>query len=419
MKEKINKIYDSKAIFYYEIIQEFDKNEINYVLLNFIYPDQNPGDLDIMVNKNEKNRIELILKKFNFSCYTEFNTDQFLWHKYIQNIGFVQFHLYFGLSFMNQVFFKKIPKIENIASNNEFHFFVFLVESFFRNTLKKDIYTNFLKSSSSAQLFKFVDHYSPKSKKFIESILVYYKKNSLDHKLKSYFYLDDCSFFKLFRYYLNKIKCKFLRIGNKSDKKIFIIGVDGSGKSSLINNMNKVLSKGGVFSKLFYFGLKGSFLNKISLKLKKNKIISISNSNNLGYTNLNVIKFLKISLYWIEYNILFFLYVYLNPNSSKTIYIFDRSYIDLIYYHPFTLTEKLFLNYSFFPSKVILLSGNAKNIYRRKQDYSIEALKHQSNFYKKIINKYSSLKVETKTIDSTINNENECNFKAISFVLNK
>lgn len=424
MKEKINKIYDSKAIYYNEIIEKFNKKNVNYILLNFIFPDNNPGDLDIMVNLNEKDVIETILKNSGFSYYTKFNTNQLLWNKYIEDVGFVQFHLYFGLSFMNQVFFKKIPDLSNKNFDNEFQFFVFLVESFFRDKFKKDIFLNYLKVTSFQKLYDFQSLYSPKSRKFIDNVILSYENKTKPSKLKTFCFLGFFSFFKLFGFYFQKIIKKISRYGNKSDEIVFVIGVDGAGKSTLIKNIHNILSKGGIFPKLYYFGLRKSFFYQIT-RVKKNKK-QLNNNHEINFKikskstkKINSITIFKILIYWIEYNILLLKRTYLMPNSAKTIYIFDRSFIDLIYYHPNNFTEKLFLKYSFSPTKLILITGQAELLHQRKNEYSMEVLKDKIKFYNSLVAKYKTLKLNTLTIDSSISNEVECKFIALNFILNE
>ena len=70
MKEKIKSIYGLKSEYYIEILDEIKSNEVNFILLNFVVPDSNPGDMDIMINKYDKLLVEKILKKNKFNHYT-------------------------------------------------------------------------------------------------------------------------------------------------------------------------------------------------------------------------------------------------------------------------------------------------------------------------------------------------------------
>lgn len=233
MKEKINNLYKNKAPYYIKVLDEFQVNNIEFVLLNYIFPDENPGDIDIMVNEIEIKEIELILKNEGFEFYTEFNTNQKLWNKYVRNIGFIQFHLYVGLSFMKQTYFTKIPKDIDSKYQIDFHFFTFLVESFYRKKIKKAIYQNYLEKTSKSKLYNFVSLYTPQSKRFVDDVICHYENKPINSFL-TYLHSGNKSLFKLFIYFFSKIYKKLTRINNNEDKLVFIIGVDGTGKSTLI-----------------------------------------------------------------------------------------------------------------------------------------------------------------------------------------
>ena len=49
MKEKLRLIYNSKAKYYLQVLNEFDNDNLSYVLLNYLIPDDNPGDLDVLI----------------------------------------------------------------------------------------------------------------------------------------------------------------------------------------------------------------------------------------------------------------------------------------------------------------------------------------------------------------------------------
>ena len=57
MKEKINLIYKSKSksFYYNQVLDQFNNNDVNYILLNFKFPENDPGDIDVMINLKEKN----------------------------------------------------------------------------------------------------------------------------------------------------------------------------------------------------------------------------------------------------------------------------------------------------------------------------------------------------------------------------
>ena len=57
----------------------------------FLIPDDNPGDLDVLINKINFNKIELILKNNDFNYYKNYNTNQILFNKYVSNVALFNF----------------------------------------------------------------------------------------------------------------------------------------------------------------------------------------------------------------------------------------------------------------------------------------------------------------------------------------
>ena len=148
-----------------------------------------------------------------------------------------------------------------------------------------------------------------------------------------------------------------------------IVGVDGSGKTLLTNNMFRVLSKGGIFPVKLYFGLKSSFIYKVFNK-KKDKNSKTFRNNDLKLRTNFFVRFLKIFLYWIEYNFRILYNIKMKPNSSKTIYLVDRSYLDLIFYNSDVISKKSFLNHSIKPTHLVYITGESSIIYNRKKEGS-------------------------------------------------
>ena len=87
-EEKIRLIYNSKAKYYLQVLNEFDNDNLSYVLLNYLIPDDNP-DLDV-ISLNDLYLIEKILKKTNLNL-SIYYTNQIIWNKFVSNIGFIQF----------------------------------------------------------------------------------------------------------------------------------------------------------------------------------------------------------------------------------------------------------------------------------------------------------------------------------------
>ena len=158
---------------------------------------------------------------------------------------------------------------------------------------------------------------------------------------------------------------------------IIFLGVDGSGKSTLINaisNSNKKKFHTIHFIPDFFRKNKKSITNPHGKK-KRSKIYS----------------FIKV-IYWL---INFKLFAILNRNSKK-IFIFDRYIYDVIIdplRYRFSLSEKMtniFLKYIIKPDLIVLLSGNPKKIYVRKKELKLKEIIRLNTRYNKFVQKFNS-----------------------------
>jgi len=425
MKEKFQKIYSNKDIYYLNIIEEFEAKNIPFILINYLIADDNPGDLDVLINENNFKEIELILKNNDFNYYTNFNTNQFLFNKYVPNIGFIQFHLYIGLGYMGKQIFHNIPKFSFPNDTLILSFYIFMIESFYRNNYKKYIYNKYLEKIPFLQLQKFVTLNYPDTFDVIEYANTFYNNPLKVSKIKHHLILLNTNKFFLLKYHSKRFYKIFKRIGNKDDFYVLFLGPDGSGKTTLLNNINSISSKGGYFPINKYFGLRTSlvhktlfFLSKVfkskgvkEVELKKNKPINDKISSN------NFANFIKIVAYWIEYNLRFFFELKFKPKSAKTIYLIDRSFTDLLFYYPNKLTEILFMKYSFQPNNVIVMSGNATTLYSRKQEYTLETINKHLKFYNKLELIYKNNKISSLALDSALLDKKQCVYNSLNFFL--
>jgi energy-coupling factor transporter ATP-binding protein EcfA2 len=425
MKEKFQEIYKTKAAYYLEVIEELENNNTPYFLLNYLIPDDKPGDLDILIEEVNLKQIEVILKEKGFFYYTDFTTDQIIWNKYVSNIGFIQFHLYIGLSFKGKQIFPNIPKINLPKNALNFSFFIFFIESFFRKNYKKDIFDKYLIQTSVLDLRKFVKTYFPETINIIDYVNIFYDKSSKFSKIKYIKVLFSFNKHFLLKYYLTKTFKVLRRVNNKDDSYVLFLGTDGSGKTTLLNNIKTITSKGGYFSIVKYFGLRVSVINKISTRFnrvfktrKVNQTECKTHDEKCGKRKkIGIINYIKVIVYWIEYNLRFLFEIKLRPNSAKTIYLLDRSFVDLIFFYQNRFTEALFIKYSFQPTSVIILSGDASVFYNRNQEYEIDVIKKYNNFYNNLNTIYKKKRVSSLVLDSSTLDEKQCVSNSMDYIV--
>jgi hypothetical protein len=129
------------------------------------------------------------------------------------------------------------------------------------------------------------------------------------------------------------------------------------------------------------------------------------------------VRFLKIFLYWIEYNFRILYNIKMKPNSSKTIYLVDRSYLDLIFYNSDAISKNLFLNHSIKPTHLVYVTGESSIIYNRKKEGSKINHEKKVNFFDEL---YDKIDVQNKIQINSVNNLPEiCTMNALKFIFNK
>ncbi len=144
----------------------------------------------------------------------------------------------------------------------------------------------------------------------------------------------------------------------KKFKIIVFLGVDGSGKSTLIKS---IFNKNKIKYKMIHF-------TPDYFRKKKNPVINPHENTKRS----KVISLLKI-IYWI-FN--FQIFKILNYNSKK-IFLFDRYLFDLIIdpkRYRFSLSDKtikFIIKPLLKPDLVVLLTGNPKKIYLRKKEIKL------------------------------------------------
>ena len=174
----------------------------------------------------------------------------------------------------------------------------------------------------------------------------------------------------------------------KSTTVISFMGVDGSGKSTLIKEIQKKLKS----------KIEIKYLHLRPYLFLTDKRTVIKNPHNKKKLNLVLISFIRIILWFFIYKIFF----YFNLNKSKKLIIFDRYahdiLIDPIRYRinlPKLIIKKILF---FFPNPDlwIILKVKPRKAYERKKEISLKETEKQSIQYMEFAkNQKNSIIIDT------------------------
>ena len=401
MRERILDIYKEKAPSYLTVLNQFDKAGVEYVLLNLLVADDNPGDLDVLICNCHQTETAQILVDNGFSYYTKYEKGQYLWNKYLNGIGFVQIHIYESLHVCGREYFAASKINKKLQKDTIFNFFVFLIETLYKGKLRFDQYQQYKTICDVDMLLEFVQDNSPLYIDSVKYILRCYenKVEINNNEIQSLLWKGNS--INKYRIVLWKLFRRFINLFRRDNISVLFIGIDGAGKSTQIEKVYKIFSKGGIFPVSIYLGLKNSmFSPKERVVEKKTENPMIEQENHVH--PLTFLRFSKLMLYWLEYNIKYLLKIKLHPYGSRTTYLIDRCFFDLLYYYPYSIINFLFIKLSFVPDRIIFLSGNEEMLYERKKEMGRPKFHTLYNFYTDLaaclVHKY---KKNVKVVDTT------------------
>ena len=386
------------------VLDELEQNKICYILLNIIVADDNPGDLDILLLNTKAKEVAAFLQKLGFSYYAKYDTQQYLWIKYLKGVGFVQIHLYESISYQGKRFLPNHQIGTFLQGDVNFNFYVFLIESLYKYKLRPEQYTEYKQLLDLEAFHRFSKGLA--GEELADYMVSAYEgRESLSKAARNKFFRKSNWINSVF-IICRKLFRKLYRLFYNHDKEILFLGVDGAGKTTVIDSVKSISGKGGMFPLTRYMGLRESRFSTNNATDEKVENVKREEYYKRPELPLTFPRIVKLFLYWIEYNSKYLVRVRGCKQGSDTLFLIDRCYIDLLYFYPYKFVERLFLCYSFLPSKIVFLTGDKDVLYNRKKEMNKEKFDVLYSFYgdlaSLLINKYKKNVLVVNTTDNDI-----------------
>lgn len=419
MKELIQKIYRDKAPYYIEAITSLDSDCIRYIFLNILVPDDKPGDLDIIVPPEQYKTVVMVLKNCGFKEYCRYNSQQILWNKYVYGLGFIQMHIHIDFCFYNRklISFRNIYQGMNLLSCEQEYLF-FLLESFYKNQFreKRSKFEAFQLQINKDRVNDII------KKDFIHIVSVIKKAENLylegKQPGKGEFLVELIKENKI-----NAASYIMLHLLKKAKKRLFFDkddivivfwGMDGVGKTSISENVRAITSKGGLYSRVIYMGIKRSVVNKLRVGvLSLRKIPSVPKSafdcrgrkNKLFFRNIYQIC-IGI-LYWLEYNLQWLFRIKLRKATARTVWLLDRSFFDVLIHYNSKLLTFLFFKLSFKIDIIVFLTADIDKLCARKTSIAVKDFEEMKAQYDFLLSTIRAFHENLLTADTSVASESE------------
>ena len=387
----------------------------NFIIING-YKELNSkdSDIDILLRKSDFKRVEKLLKEnfkneklvqiYHHDLYAK---NCFLWNKEKKEL--LNLDIYGrlerrGVVFFNEDeifetlrFYKKIPIL-----SSEKEFIYYLIKKLDKNDFNEKVF-NYLKElyyeseeKSIKVIKKFLKNEAVNVIKAFEennSNLIDRKKilREFDKNKKTNFFEKILNFFRIIK-----------RIIRPTGISIAFLGPDGSGKSTIINELKK---RQLPFRRIDYFHLK-------PLKRRNNDVQIVEEPHK--YPPYSKIKsFVKLVYFVYQYNIGWIKNI-LPLKIRSSLIIFDRYYDDILAdkkRYRISLGDfwiKFFRKFIPKPDLYFVLVTEPEIVYNRKQEVSFEELKNQVKKYERLVDNKKYIKIDVnkkpeEIVDEIIN----------------
>ena len=374
----------------------FRKNNIKVVLLRPQYIESDfISDLDILIEHQNLIQISIFINQQELLItFIDKRTDGITYFIYDSKIG-KSFHIDFiyevslkGVIYLdkNKIFNTSFIKNNISYVQIDYQFIILVINHFIKNKKTfvskniQDLYSSLKAQTDNSLNVLIADYVGIDTASYILDMLQNNRISNNDIKTNSvimyYFKIYGLSIiYNILLYHLKEI---FLRLRYKK-KIIAFYGIDGAGKTTIINNLKSHLKD---FSRLQIYN---HFLPRLLNSSGYNPDIISSNPHSEPPRKI-ILSIIKLFYYCLRYWISYYL-----PRRGSAIHIYDRYLFDIFidpirfrYKGNFKLTAFL-CNLAPKPFIAILVNIDPRIALNRKQEISIEEANRQSSAYKKFM----------------------------------
>lgn len=401
----------NKNFFLIELFDSLNSKHIEYcVLRNYksLPNSTNGSDLDLWISTNDINKISNILKCI--SIKTSCSIVSFINNKFSPKYCFqnekegIQIDIFCGdIYYQNNIIFDENTIKSNITYYNGIAILddnlanlISMIKEIINNGYCASKYISPIYNSSCYDIDYLKLYLNRFNNSFISKLYQCIKDKNIENNNRLLFKLACKGLYK--NTTINKIKKINRFFTRKPGYVIAILGTDGSGKSTIINNITPILNE-GFHNGIIYNHLRPNAIPDLGIilgkKEKKENVKVVSNPHAEKQSGL-IISLIRWGYYMIDYTFGYMKTVYPTIHLKSKIFIFDRYYYDYYIDQKRSKTNlpkwiislgELFLPK---PDLILCLGGTPEKIYKRKPETSIEEVTKQTNALKNFCNNHSN-----------------------------
>jgi thymidylate kinase len=193
---------------------------------------------------------------------------------------------------------------------------------------------------------------------------------------------------------------------SRQGKLIIFIGLDGSGKSTLINSLSRRLKNGFVPLKFKYLGSKITLLQRIMRFARKKQNKDSNKKKLISIDRRPKLLRLFLTLYYAFEYLFRSIGEILFIKSQNNLVIYDRGFYDKLIIRDKDFDE-LYLKLLPKPDVVVFVTGETEKLWERKKEFPIDTYREMASSYENIAEILENRGIDVLRVNSVQNSEDQ------------